>query len=169
MKLTQKQRWAILASASGLTLAAMASLGEHDESQGVAHATAARAVDSATPQKNPKGGFVDASDLRLDRLKRQPLEGEVAELFESKSWYVPPPPPPAPAPVAPPLPFTYLGKFIDEGQTTVFLSRGERNYIVKAGDTIDSTYKVEEIGVDSMAIIYLPLKSRQTLDIGEAG
>jgi hypothetical protein len=90
-------------------------------------------------------------------------------LFAPKSWYVPPPPPkavPPPPPSAPPLPFTYMGKLIEDGQMTVFLTKQDRNYVVKVGDTIDGTYKVEEVSARMMTLTYLPLKIKQTLMIG---
>jgi hypothetical protein len=74
--------------------------------------------------------------------------------------------PPPPPPQAPPLPFTYLGRLSQERDTTVFLSIGERNLVVKPGDLIDNTYKVEEVGDSAVVLTYLPMNLRQTLPIG---
>ena len=70
---------------------------------------------------------------------------------------------PPPRPEAPPLPFTYLGKLVEDGRTTLFLAREDRNYVVRAGDTIDGTYRIEEIRDAAAVFVYLPLKSKQTL------
>ena len=70
---------------------------------------------------------------------------------------------PPPPPQAPPLPFTYLGKMIDGEQTTVFLTRQDRNYVVRLGDTLDGSYRVEKIEEDRVALTYLPLGTEQTL------
>ena len=75
-------------------------------------------------------------------------------------------PPPPPPPQAPPLPFTYMGRLAEERDTTVFLTLGDRNLVVKLGDTIDNTYKVEEVGDTSIVLTYLPMNQRQTLPIG---
>lgn len=75
---------------------------------------------------------------------------------------VPPPPPPQ----APPLPFTYMGRLSEERDTTVFLTLGDRNLVVKPGDTIDNTYKLEEVGESAIVLTYLPMNQRQTLPIG---
>ncbi len=74
----------------------------------------------------------------------------------------------APPPQAPPLPFAYMGKLVEDATTTVFLARQDRNYVVRAGDTIDGTYRVERIGDDGLVVTYLPLKIQQTLPFAEA-
>ncbi|HEU5284819.1 MAG TPA: hypothetical protein VFU53_13455, partial [Burkholderiales bacterium] len=75
-------------------------------------------------------------------------------------------PPPTAAPPPPPPPFTYLGRLAEGGQTTVFLAQGDRNLVVRVGDVIDSTYKVEEIGPTLLVLTYLPQNLKQTLSIG---
>jgi hypothetical protein len=59
-----------------------------------------------------------------------------------------------------------MGKLIDDGKTIVFLAKGDRNYVVHMGDTIDATYRVDEIGEQSMTLTYLPLESKQSLAVG---
>ena len=73
---------------------------------------------------------------------------------------------PSPPPPAPPLPFTYMGRLSEERDTTVFLTLGDRNLVVKPGDTIDNTYKLEEVGESAIVLTYLPMNQRQTLPIG---
>jgi hypothetical protein len=50
----------------------------------------------------------------------------------------------------------------------VFLSRGDRNLIVRQGETIDSMYRVELIAESAITLTYLPLNQRQTIVIGAA-
>jgi hypothetical protein len=76
----------------------------------------------------------------------------------------PPPPPPPPAP--PPMPFTYLGRLAEGPQTTVFLAAGDRNLVVKAGDVIDNTYRVDEVGERMLMLTYLPQNVKQLIPIG---
>jgi hypothetical protein len=59
-----------------------------------------------------------------------------------------------------------MGKLIDDGKTIVFLARGDQSYVVHVRDTIDGTYRVDEIGEHSMTLTYLPLGSRQALTVG---
>ena len=95
-------------------------------------------------------------------------------LFAPKSWYTPPPPPPSTpqpqsAPSAPPLPFTYLGRYTDGNDVTVyFVSRDDRVYDVKPGDAIDAIYSVESIESGQLILLYKPLNTRQPLTIGDA-
>lgn len=121
-----------------------------------------------TGEEHPKDAI---AEIQLDKLKRAPLDAEQEDLFKRKSWYVPPPPPkpvPPPPPMAPPLPFSYVGKLIDGGKVTVFMSRQDRNYAVKEGESIDGTYRVEEVKPPLMTLVYLPLNQKQTMQIGEA-
>jgi Tfp pilus assembly protein PilP len=69
-------------------------------------------------------------------------------------------------PRAPPLPFQFFGRMVENGTTMVFLNRQDDVFAVKAGDTIGSTYRVEEINGSEIVLTYLPLKQRQTLPIG---
>jgi hypothetical protein len=48
----------------------------------------------------------------------------------------------------------------------VFLNRQDDIYAVKAGDTIGGAYRVEEISASEVVLTYLPLRQRQTLQIG---
>jgi len=95
-----------------------------------------------------------------------PPETLAIDPFRSKSWYVAPPPPPPPEPRAPALPFQYLGKLVEGGETKIFLARQGKNLIVRAGDVIDDTYAVQEISAGRLVFEYLPLKEKQLLSIG---
>jgi hypothetical protein len=91
-----------------------------------------------------------------------------ADLFPAQSWQ---PPPPAPVrrapepPQAPPLPFTYLGQISDGGSIMLFLGRQQSTLIVRAGDIIDGSYRVETINPQRAVLTYLPLDIRQSLTL----
>ena len=100
--------------------------------------------------------------------------GPVHTLFDSRSW-APPPPPPSqvkdpipPKPTAPPLPFVYLGKKLENGKWEAYLARGSDTYVVREKSMIDRTYRAESITQTTLTITYLPLKQVQTLAIGGA-
>lgn len=76
------------------------------------------------------------------------------------------PPPPPPPPAAPPLPFAYVGKKLEGGQWTVFLSRQDRSYVVHVNDALDGEYRVVSISPVIMELLYLPLNEKQTLSLG---
>lgn len=118
---------------------------------------------------------------RLTKIEPQPGDKKtVGDAFNVTSWYVPPPaprviakpiavvaPPPPPAPTAPPLPFTYLGRYGDTATRTVILSKGDRVYTVAVGDVIENSYRVEKFTPGIVHLIYLPLNIEQTLRTGE--
>jgi hypothetical protein len=74
---------------------------------------------------------------------------------------------PAPLQTAPPIPFTYMGKLRSGADTAIFLTQGDRNLVLREGDTIDSVYRVEHIADREITLVYLPLSQRQTIPIGE--
>jgi hypothetical protein len=68
------------------------------------------------------------------------------------------------APTAPPLPFKFFGRLTEHGKTEVYVMRGEELLTIAAGQNIGE-YRVEQIEQKSIAFTYLPLKTKQTLDI----
>jgi hypothetical protein len=73
------------------------------------------------------------------------------------------------APKAPPLPFTFLGRMLESGKTTFFLSMNGKTIIVKRGDTIGGIYRVAAIEKEAVEFIYLPLLEKQRLSVGPIG
>lgn len=118
----------------------------------------------------------DAIDV-LTLVPRQQLIGGahsagVAGLFGSQNWEPPAAPvvlvkpqPPAP-PVAPLLPYSFLGKQLEDGVWQVFLGRGEQTFIVREQSIIEGLYRVDAIRPPQLSLTYLPLKQAQTLTIG---
>lgn len=69
-------------------------------------------------------------------------------------------------PAAPPaIPYSYVGKLVEDGKTKAFLSKQDNNYSVKVGDTLDDLYRVDELNEQSLVLTYLPLDLRQTINI----
>lgn len=140
----------------------------------VVHAAAHATQDKSPAQadKSPHEPVILALQPRDTLIGGASADKPANGLFDSQSWTPPPPPPPKPAPppppTAPPLPFTYLGKKIEDGVWEVYLSQGEQTLIVRAQSTIDGLYRVESIQPPTLSLTYLPLKQTQTLTIGEA-
>jgi hypothetical protein len=170
MRMPTKREWMLLALTSMVIFAA-AGAGRGDSDNAVPLAEVTRTVKA----KAEVSRVADAGDLDLSQYRRGADAGETGNAFESKSWYVPPPPPPPakplppPPPTAPPLPFTYLGRYEDLAKPVIFLVRGDRVLLVSAGDVIEGTYRVDGIIGTVLGLTYLPLNIRQTLDIGNAG
>jgi hypothetical protein len=169
MAMTPRTRWLILAIALGLTLMAARLVGREDDRPPQA-APSARTAEPAAAARAP-------GQLDLDRLAARKSGAPAGDPFRALSWQSvaqeearknAPPPPPPPRPQAPPLPFVYMGKLIDEGRIVVFLTQGDRNYIVRQGDTIDGTYRVDGVTDQKLSLTYLPLKQKQELAFGDA-
>lgn len=102
--------------------------------------------------------------------------GGNASVFGQQDWNPPPPPPseqavaapppPPPPPMAPPLPFTYLGKAVANGQWEVFLAIGSTTYVVRDKMVIDGRYRVDAIAPPNLTLTYLPLNQVQQINIG---
>lgn len=171
MKLSITRRWKLLGSALALSLTAVGWLNAGDKEPEVIETVKPARAPMPSVKTRSEGPPQEAlTDIRLEKLRRQESGQDVKDVFTSKTWYVPPPQPkpePPPPPSAPPLPFLYLGKMMHEGSLTVFMSKQDRNYAVKAGDVIDSTYRVDSIKGSLMELIYIPLDMKQTMHIGE--
>ncbi len=173
MRMPTRREWALLALVLPVIVLAAAATDETDEESAVAVAPARPQRMNAELQPG-----ADTAELDLAQLRREVRAAEPGNAFATKSWYVPPPPPPPapppkplppPPPKAPPLPFTYLGKFQDAALPVIFLVRGDRVLTVRAGDVIEGTYRVDGIVGATLGLTYMPLNIKQTLDIGRAG
>lgn len=168
---TQKTRQILIAGALVLTLVAVSWINQTESADSTQ--ASAPEVKHKTQSQHTQDTLAASYAIPLGKLER-PQPGpktRMSDLFKSKSWYVPPPPPkplpPAP-PTAPPLPFTFLGKLLEEGKITVFLTKQDRNYVIKAGDVIDGTYRVDAIQPSTLSLTYLPLDIKQSMSIGDA-
>lgn len=178
---TPRQRWLVLGASLAVTVALAAWLSMAPSPPEVVEAKprAAAGVSGGARNKGSSGKSAKSepvplaalAELRAGQHKAASGDEEVKDIFAAQTWFVPPPPGVAPPPEAPPLPFTYLGKLKDNednGGTRVFIATKDRNLVVKAGDVIDGTYRIEAIGPTAMTFRYLPMDKQQTLEIGRA-
>ncbi|TFW11370.1 hypothetical protein E4L96_21845 [Massilia arenosa] len=117
------------------------------------------------------------ADVAIARLiPRDELMGADSDdsesAFLSQNWTPPPPPapagppPPPPEPTAPPLTYVFIGKARSAAGWEVYLTQGERVMLVKQGDVLDNTWRVDSIAPPNMTLTYLPLNQVQQLNIG---
>lgn len=154
-------RKALLAVASTVLVATMV-MGREKPAAEVIEATRA---ERRAPAEN-------AADLDLSKLDRATVASasQDGDPFAARSFNPAPPvqqaaAPQAPArPAAPPLPFRYLGKLIEDGKTLVFLANGDESLAVQAGQKVGD-YRIDKLGEHELVVTYLPLKTRQTLPL----
>jgi hypothetical protein len=106
--------------------------------------------------------------------QRQGLTTSESLLFESQTWQPPPPPPPPqvkvkpeppPPPTAPPLPYTYAGRLVHDGQLSLLIAKGDEVIAIREGQTLDGVYRVESITDKQITMVYLPLDQKQTIPV----
>jgi len=131
--------------------------------------------DAPIPQNAPRQQMallkpVQGSTLMDREALLSPLlsRGAPSRLFDEHTWVVPvKKPPPAPVvPTAPPNPFKYLGKQQSGSEIKVFLSEGEKTWVVQENAALGSQYRVESIRPPRLTLVYLPLNIRQDIVIG---
>lgn len=107
---------------------------------------------------NTRGAIPTATVTRSRKPKEAPPPPVMVEA---------PPPPPPPPPTAPVLPFSVVGGIsgqqIAEGRPVAFLRQRDEVLVVRPGDEIDQTYRVDSITPEKIEFIYLPLQQRQIL------
>lgn len=135
------------------------------------------ADDSATVEvvERPERVAAMKHDRNVIAFVHTTLNPAARDAFAPRDWTPPPPPPPKalppppPAPpMAPPLPYRYLGKWLEDGKLVVFLQAGNRSILVRGGEILDGQWKVDEITPRSAQFVYLPLAQTTTLNIGDA-
>ncbi len=168
IRIGKNLRTALVFGALAVTLIATVVSGRERPSGEVVEAPSVRAAS----QRQALAAPPQAEELDLERLHR--AEGEEAKPVELFGADVPGvaaraaqgkngEPPPRPA--EPPLPFTYLGKVIDEGKLSVFLTTGATHYSVQQGQTVARDYRVERITEAAITFTYLPTGSHKVLAI----
>ena len=125
-------------------------------------------LDLRQPQRSAQGAAVEGLDLdKLSLRGEQNEENKHVDPFAPRS-FSPAEAAAGPAkphkPVAPPLPFRYLGKMIEDGTLNVFLARGEESLSVRAGQKLGE-YRVDKVTDSEIVFTYLPLKTKQSLPL----
>lgn len=119
-------------------------------------------------ERAPQAAAAADDGINLDRLRRGEASLPQNDPFSRKDFGGQKPAagvPNAPAkPVAPPLPFQYFGKLIENGKTEIFVMRGEELLSIAAGQTLGE-YRVDKLTDSTISFTYLPLKMKQTLDL----
>jgi hypothetical protein len=69
------------------------------------------------------------------------------------------------AAAAPPLPFRYIGRMRANGKLEVLLMRGTKVYSIGRGGEIDGEYRVDRITESTISFTYLPLKTKQDMNL----
>ena len=106
------------------------------------------------------------------RREQQPVAGDMHDLFGSKNWNPPPPPPPPqpkrnarpPAPVAPPFPYTISGSLIDASGVTVVFTNQQQDFVVRVGEILERTYRVDAVDERFVTLTYLPMGLTQRVE-----
>lgn len=171
--MTPRQRMSGLLIVLGVTVAAIADGGDGELEQAGAAAQAAPAPRQSGPVRvAPHAAQAGGEDplIDLERLARRRPPGDALDVFAAHSWQPPPPPAPKvvepPKPVAPPLPFMFMGRMIEDDKPIIFLRRGDEPIVVRERDVIEKNYRVDGIGPSSMVLTYLPLGQQQVLSFG---
>ncbi len=138
-----------------------------DKDGGVVQPMAAhKAGSGASPAK--RSSKSDATGTILE-IHPRGKAGEIANAFAPQSWTPPPSPPPENLkPTAPLLPFSVIGKKLQDGEWQVFLANQDRVYVVKDKDVLDGVYRADSVTPPKLTLTYLPLNIQQTLAIGSA-
>jgi hypothetical protein len=129
-----------------------------------------RAYAAPAVQRPAAPALQPADFLDPEKLRRQAKNDAIGNLFPAPVAAPRPQNDVAPvqatapaAPVAPPLPFRYLGKAVEDGTVTVFVAQGEEHYRARAGEKIGRDYRVDRVTEKAVAFTYLPLRARQSL------
>jgi hypothetical protein len=147
-------------------------------------------VEPALPQgaapAHEKNRVAEPELPRIDSLRpRPPQRGGAANLFAAENWNPPPPPPPRPAkapppppapqpvaeaappppPSAPPFPYTVAGSVADTKGKMVVFSKQNENFVLRTGEMLEQSYRLDTIEAESVTLTYLPLGLAQRVPL----
>lgn len=120
---------------------------------------------------NPRSG--PAPEVGRQARGRQ-LQSPPLALLQRQGFMVPPPPPPPvlslPTPVLvplrPPVPepgFRYVGRMVQDGSVQVFLAQGDDVDVVRVGELVGSSWRIEAVDESGVELRYLPLNETRRL------
>ncbi|WP_377702057.1 hypothetical protein [Pseudoduganella sp. UC29_71] len=122
------------------------------------------------------------------QIQRRVADEDPGNLFSSTGWQAPSPLKPAAARAQqdqqgqqtgsgaaagasaggpPPLPFQFMGRFIDDGKTAYFLQVEDRNVVARVGEKLGDNYQLDAAANGTLTFTYLPLNLKQTLAVGD--
>jgi hypothetical protein len=120
------------------------------------------------PAEEIIGDKAQTEDFDLALVERRDSPAPASDPFASRSFAPPGAPRRAAAPAkaeAPLLPFRYIGKLVEGDKTQVLLLRGAEQYAAAPGDKLGPDYRLDKVTGSELTFTYLPLKTKQTLDI----
>ena len=172
------RRWLILGGLLTATFAAAAWIRDKPDPEIMTKVQTGTGRAQAPAPSSPASG---PAQVNIEKLQSRTLGDSTHDPF-AMEMEMPPPlelnrasaaAPSAPAdlplpPAAPPLPFTYMGKLLSGPEAKVFLALGDRNLVLREGDTVDSIYRVDKIAAGAITLVYLPLAQRQTIVTGDS-
>jgi hypothetical protein len=174
MALSTRQRWILYGVAALLTGAAMLAVQPQQEvgepAASLPAARPARALPAGAASPVPAGPLA---------LPQRPYGGAgrspfgdpalAAAAAAAQAAAAAPPPAPmastvaAPATTAAAPPFRFLGRWTEDGTSTVFLAQGQRQFTAVAGRHLTPDYLVEHIGARELRLLHVPTGTRQAL------
>jgi hypothetical protein len=142
----------------------------------VGAAAAAQFIPAPAPATAPlarraeRGEAPNSSAAALAALPaREAIGKPQGELFGPRSWAPPKAAERAVAipekPAPPPIPYRIAGQVIGENGMRVVLSKGDRVFEVRQGETLEDGYRVEAITPQSVTFSYVPLGVRQEVQV----
>lgn len=164
---TARIRWVLLCVALAGTLVASIYPPDGDE--------AVEAVEARPARPRLQPGNAAAAAVATP-AEPDWVAGE-ADPFAPRGWQAAPPAPEpartvqavqaedAPPPPPPPLPYAFVGQMSDGESNVVYLNRGEQLLVARAGDVLESTYKVVLIDKSHIEFETVASGLRQTLAI----
>jgi hypothetical protein len=152
-------RWIVLGGTLLATVAAAVIPHTQDGARVQALEPRAPAVETAA---QPGVAEAPAEDVLPER---KPAGHAAQDLFASASWVAAGKPAPA-VRVAPPFSYAVVGSVVDDGALTAVLTKDDRNYLLRVGEVLDQTYRVDKITSRAITVTYLPLGIKQHLPMG---
>lgn len=163
----QTRHW-VLAGGLAVSLAATLWAAQSGDEEAPLQAVAGQRR-AAAPGAPSKVAEAPLPVVNWNTVPREPWAPVADTQFAAWSPPAPPPPPPAPppppppAPMAPPFPYQLIGRLVEGDQAQALLAGPTRSLAVKAGETIDGQWRVDQISPTGLSLTWLPAKLTQNI------
>ncbi|KQP49929.1 hypothetical protein [Pseudorhodoferax sp. Leaf274] len=171
MALSTRQRWMLYSLAALLTGAAMLAVQPQEEAGAPAASLPATRPARAAPAEPGPAATLEVPQRPYAGAGRSPfgepaLAAAAAAQAAAAAAAAATPPVVAAAPLptaAAALPFRFLGRWTEDGVSTVFLAHGPRQLAAVAGRHLTPDYLVEHIGTRELRLLHVPTGTRHAL------
>jgi hypothetical protein len=169
MSLLRSKRWRWLLGGSAMAAAVAATLPDASSSPDVVAAPARGPVSAAPTSPAAAAAWPEPAPRRALLRREAPIGDAMAAWEPAPTPATPASAPARPALVGPTIPappafgYTLIGRIEEDGDNKAVLNSELRTLAVRAGEVVDSQWRVDAVDATQVTLVWLPTQHKQIL------